>query len=223
MKTDEQIQAKIQKALHFQPALNPSQIGVTVTDGIVTLSGIVDSFAKKIEAENVCKSIAGVKAIVLNVEIHFSDSLEVSDFQIAEAVLMALKSNSYIPYPKVRVRVGEHILRLDGELEFNYQREAVINAVKNIKGIKEIVNHIKIKSESVDAIEKQHIIDALQDNWAIDNRGIDVTIDESTVILTGSVSSFFQKEEATRIAFNAKGVNQVENKLFIDFDYSFCD
>lgn len=133
--------------------MNAAEIGVTAQDGVVSLTGVVDSYAKKMEAENAAKKVIGVKALVEKIEVNFPSSWSKTNVEIANEVLSALKSNWSIPNDKVTVKVEDGWVTLEGELHWNYQRESAKNAVNHLTGVKGIINNIKIKSESHDAIE----------------------------------------------------------------------
>jgi len=197
--------------------LNAAEIGVTVKDGVVTLTGIVDSYSKKSEAEEAAKKVAGVKAVVEKIEIKFCDTCKTSDNEIATEVLNAFKWNWEIPSEKVKVKVEAGWVSLDGNLNWNYQREAAKKAVSKLNGVKGVTNNIKIESETNDEIEKKDIENALGRNWSMDDTDIQVRVLGHKVILNGVVDSWYQKDEAGRIAWNAPGVWNVDNELLVDY------
>ena len=222
MKTNEDLQEDVQDAIKFQPLLHAAEIGVTVKDGIVTLSGIVDGYFKKTEAENAAKNVAGVKAVVENITIKYNNHSK-NDNEVAVEVLKALESSWSVPDDKVKVKVENGWVTLDGELPWNYQREAAKSAINYLSGIKGITNNIKIKSEVHDAIEQKAVENALARHWSINTKDIKVKVSGTNVILTGHVSSLYQKEEAAHIAWNTRGVWSVENNLVVEYEYSYVD
>ncbi len=219
MKSNEELQKDVQDAIKWEPLLHAAEIGVTTKDGVVTLSGTVSNFAKKLEAENAAKSVAGVKAVVEKIEIKYGTIGKKGDSEIAVEALNALKSNWEVPADKVKVKVENSWVTLDGELEWNFQKDAARKSVKNVPGITGVVNNIKIRSETNDAIEKRDIENALGRNWSIDDEDIEVKVSGNNVTLNGSVESIYQKDEAERIARNAPGVWTVDNELVVDFEY----
>ncbi len=223
MKTNEELQKDVQNAIKWEPLLNAAEIGVTVKDGIVSLTGVVDSYTKKLEAETATKNVAGVKAVIEKIEIKFSSSWNKSNTDIANEVLTALKSNWAVPDDKIKVKVEEGWITLDGELTWNYQREAAKDAIRYLAGVKGVTNNIKIKSESHDAIEQKQVEKALALNWSINTQNVKVKVSGTKVTLTGSVGSWYQKEEAGRIAWKTPGVWNVDNELAVEYDYSFVD
>jgi osmotically-inducible protein OsmY len=199
--------------------LNAAEIGVTVKDGVVSLTGVVDSYSKKLEAESAAKNVAGVKAVVEKIEIKISSSWNKTNLDIANEVTTALKSNWMIPQDKVKVKVEDGWITLDGELPWNYQREAAKNAVKNLSGVKGVTDNLKIKSETHDEIEKAKVEKALNLNWSLNSHNINVKVSGTKITLAGTVSSWYQKDEAERIAWNTPGVWSVDNELIVESAY----
>jgi osmotically-inducible protein OsmY len=221
MESNETLQKEVQESIKWEPLLNTVKIGVAAKDGIVTLTGVVDNFEKKLQAEQAAKNVRGVTAVVENIIIKVNNSLNKSDYEIANEVSKIFKSNLEFPIDKIKVKVEEGWITLEGQSNWNYQKIVAENSIKNILGLKGISNNITIKPESHDAIEKTNIERAFERNWTIHNLNIKVSVVGTTVILTGTVNSLQQKEEAGRIAWNAPGVWKVDNELLIDYKYSF--
>ena len=223
MKNNEQLQKDVQDAIKWQPLLNAAEIGVTVKDGIVSLTGVVDSYSKKSEAECAAKNTAGVTAVIEKIEVKVPNSWSKNNTEVANEVLKALKNRWDLPQDKVKVKVEAGWITLTGELNWNYQKEAARDAIKDLMGVTGVTNNITIKSESNDPIEKADIEAALLRNWSFYNNDIHVKVNDHKATLTGSVGSIYQKEEAGRIAWNAQGVYQVDNELVVEYDYSLVD
>ncbi len=217
MKNNSELQTDVQDAIKWEPLMHAAEIGVTVKDGVVTLTGTVDSYGKKLEAEKAAKNVSGVKAVVEKIEVEFPHSWSRTDNDIAVEVLNALKSNWIIPAEKVKVKVENGLVTLDGELHWNFQREAAKTAVRYLSGVKGLTDNIIIKSETHDEIEKTSVESALKRNWNINDNDIRVQATGHTIKLTGSVNSWFQKDEAARMAWDAPGVWSVENELAVDY------
>ena len=216
MKTNEELQQDVEDAIKWEPSLNAAEIGVTAKDGIVTLTGIVNSYAKKLEAEDAAKNVAGVKAMVEKIDIKFGVSGVKNDNDVASEVVNAFKLSWEVPEDNLKVKVEHGWVSLAGDVEWNYQKEAAKKAIKNLAGVKGVTNNITIKSESLDEIERKDIERAFVRSWAIDNRDIQVEVSGNRVTLNGTVNSLYQKDEAGRIAWNAPGVWSVDNELVVD-------
>jgi osmotically-inducible protein OsmY len=188
----------------------------------MTITGIVDSYAKKMEAEQAAKKVIGVKALVENIEVRFPSSWSKSDVEVANEGLIGLKTNWSVPNDKVSVKVENGWVTLEGELHWNYQREAAKNAVNYLSGVKGVTNNIKIKSETHDEIEQKDVENAIARSWKVDDDNINVAVSGTTVTLTGTVSSWYQKEEAARITWGTPGIWHVKNELAVDHYYSFA-
>ncbi len=224
MRSNSDLQKDVQNAIKWEPLMNAAEIGVTVKDGVVTLTGVVDSYSKKMEAEAAAKNVVGVKAVVEKIEIKYSNTWsKKDDNEVANEVLNAFKWNWQVPNDKIKIKVEKGWVTLEGELNWNYQREAAKDAVRNLLGVTGVTNNIKIKSETHDAIEKMDIENALTRNWSVSDQDIRVKVDGSKVTLEGIVNSPYQKEEAERIAWNAPGVWNVDNLLAIEYALSLID
>lgn len=221
MKNNSALQTDVQNAIKWEPLLNAAEIGVTAKDGIVSLTGVVDSYAKKVEAENAAKKVIGVRALVENIEVRFSNDWSKTNEEIAKEVVDALQSNWSVPNDKVTVKVEDGWVTLEGELVWNYQREAAKNAINYLTGVKGVTNNIKIKSDIKDAVEKVDVENAIARNWSVDDSDINVEVSGRTVTLTGTVDSWHQKEEAGKIAWKTPGIWSVKNELAVDYEYAF--
>ncbi len=217
MKKNSELQTDVQNAIKWEPLLNAAEIGVTAKDGVVSLTGVVDCFAKKMEAENAAKRVIGVKALVEEIEVVLPSSFTKTNEEIAHEVLTALNANWSVPKDKVTVKVEAGWVTLEGELPWNYQKEVAESSVYYLMGVKGVTNNIKIKSESHDVIEKRDVEAAIARSWSVDDRDITISVTGTTVTLNGTVNSWYQKEEAGRIAWNTPGIWHVKNDLAVDY------
>ena len=219
MKTDTQLQQDVMAQLKWEPTLSASQIGVSAKDGVITLTGTVDGYAKKTEAEDAVKRVVGVKAVVEKIEIKYpSNWAKKDDNDIAAEIVNAFKWNWEIPTGKVKAKVEKGWVSLDGELPWKFQSEAAAKAVRALEGVAGVSNNIKIKSTTDEAIEKADIESALERNWSVSDKDIHVKVSGHKATLTGTVDSWYQKDEAGRIAWNAPGVWTVENELLVEYE-----
>lgn len=218
MKNNEELQKDVQDAIKWEPLLSAAEIGVIAKDGVITLTGVVDCYAKKIEAEEATKKVTGVKAVVEKIEIKFDGMGRKNDNEIASDALSALKWNWGVSNDKVKIKVEDGWVSMEGELHWNFQKESAQRSIKNIFGVKGVTNNITIKSETHDEVEKKGIERALKRNWSINDNNIQVQVSGKVVTLNGTVRSTYQRDEAERIAWNAPGVWLVTNALVVDYN-----
>jgi osmotically-inducible protein OsmY len=217
MKSNQELQTDVQNAIKWEPLLHAAEIGVTVNDGVVSLTGIVDSYVKKMEAENAAKRVVGVKAIAEEIEVKLHDSYIKSDADIAANALGGLEASWLVPHHRIKVLVEKGWVTLEGDVPWNYQKDAANKAVVFLSGVRGVSNNLKIKSDLNDGIETERIIEALDNSWALDECDIRVEVKNSSVTLTGIVNSWYERDEAARIAWNTPGVTEVENNLVVDY------
>jgi osmotically-inducible protein OsmY len=222
MKTDDQIKRDVMDELLWEPLLLASEIGVAVKSGVVTLSGIVDSYAKKLSAERAAKRVSGVKVVALDIQVGVSPRFAKSDTEIAEAVLNALKWHTAVQENNIKIKVEDAIVKLEGEVEWEYQRNNAKLAIENLSGVKAVINLITVKPKiSADDLEKK-ISAAFHRNATLDAGKIMVKVSGNRVILNGSVRSFAESDDAEDAAWAAPGVLNVENNLeIVEPEYAF--
>ena len=222
MKTDSQIQQDVMDQLKWEPYLNAAQIGVAVKNGIVTLSGQVDTYSKKLIAENAAKKISGVKAIAEDIQIGVSPAYNKTDAEIAEAVLNALKWHTAVQEEKIKVKVEDGYVRLEGEVEWNFQRKNAAAAIENLAGVRSVINLITVKPKITASDIQDKINEAFKRSATIDAGKITTEVIGSKAILRGKVRSFAEKEDAENAAWFAPGITAVESKIEIEVpEYSF--
>lgn len=217
MKTDYEIKDDVLAELLWQPNIDETKIGVIVEDGVVTLSGVVDSYTKKVAAEKAVKSVKGVKAVALDIEVKYGTDYKKTDKEIAKAVVNALAWDTSVPEEKVSVKVEDGWVYLSGELKWFYQKEAAKKAVENLLGVKGVINSIQIK-QAVEPTEiKEKITKAFERSAEVNAKNISISVDGHTVTLRGTVNSIAEKDEAQRAAYFAPGVYEVKNELVVKY------
>ncbi|OXG07021.1 osmotically-inducible protein OsmY [Flavobacterium araucananum] len=217
-KSNDILRKEVMEAIKWEPVLQSSKIQVSVQDGIVTLAGTVENYNQKKEAEHAIKDISGVKTIIDDVMVDLSYSAIRNDKEIANSVIKALKEKWVIPNHTLKVTVKEGWVTLEGVLHWNFQRKTADNAIRYLEGVRGVIDKIVIEAEIKNQLEKEIVEKALKRSWILDIGNIKVRVDGNTIFLSGIVSSIFQKEEAERIAWNTKGVWQVDNELFVELD-----
>ncbi len=214
-RTDVDIQADVLEELKWDMRVKPNEIGVAVKDGIVTLTGWVDTYLKKMAAESAAHRVPGVKAVANDIEVRLLSSAERTDTDLAAAVLNALKWDAAIPADKIEVTVSKGWVTLKGEVEFGFQRREAERAVQRLSGVKGVSNLITIKSLLSPTDLKQKIEKALVRNAETDARHITVEVQGSKVTLYGTVRSYAEKQAAADAAWSAPGVSEVDNRIVV--------
>lgn len=223
MKKDAQIKQDILDELVFLPDIDETQIGVIVEDGVVTLTGFVDSYPKKVAAEKAVRSVAGVQAVAEDIVVKYGDDYKKTDKEIAKAAVHALKWHASVPQEKVMVKVENGYIYLTGNLPWEYQQNAAKWAVQNLLGVKGVVNDIMIMPTVEPGNISGEIKKALERSANLEAKGIRVQVDGSTVQLKGRVHSHLERKLAEKSAYKAKGVTKVQNDIVVQLYPEFAD
>lgn len=222
MKSDIQVQKDVMDELKWEPYLNASEIGVAVKNGIVTLSGQVDSYYKKLLAERVAKRVAGVKAVAEDIQVGISPASHKTDAEIAEAVFTALRWHPAVQEEKIKIKVEDGTVILEGEVEWEYQRVNAKSAIENLTGVRSVVNLISVKPRIKALDIQQKINAAFMRSATIDAHKINIEVSGGRVVLNGTVRSLAEKEDAERAAWAAPGVTSLESNLHVEVpEYEF--
>jgi osmotically-inducible protein OsmY len=216
-RTDEQIQRDVLDEMKWDARVQPNEIGVAVRDGVVTLTGRVDSYAKKWVAEQATQRVRGVAAVASELEIELPSSAERDDADIAGAATRALEWDAFVPTGKVEVTVSNGWVTMRGEVEWEFQRRSAERGVRRLSGVRGVTNVIAVhpRAQPSSSGLKQLIETALIRTVETDAEQVAVVVEGSKVVLKGTVRSWMEKQEAERAAWSAPGVTAVDNRLIV--------
>ena len=215
MKTDSELKCDVENELKWEPSVNEAHIGVVANNCVITLSGHVATFAEKYAAEKASKRVYGVKAVADEIDVKLLGLKKPTDEDIAQACIIALKNNTSVPDEKIKITISSGRVSLSGELEWQYQREAAMNAVRFLPGVVSISNQMIVKSR----VSPKNLLDkikfAFHRSADIDARRITIDAIDGKVTLHGNVRSWAEKEEAQDVAWAAPGVMAVDNMITV--------
>jgi osmotically-inducible protein OsmY len=209
------LKKSVEQELNFEPSINAAEIGVSVKNGVVTLSGRVPSYWEKVAAERAAARVAGVKAVANELEVRLPGSSQRTDEDIAQAALDTLAWSVLVPHDRIKIKVSKGWVTLEGTVDWQYQKSAAEKAVRKLLGVVGVSNLIEVKPSVSKAEVKSSIEAALKRLAEIDANRIHVDTEDGKVVLTGTVRSWFEREEAERAAWAAPGVRAVEDRIAI--------
>ena len=214
MKLNKELQRNILEELQYEPSVDAAGIGVTVHDGVVTLNGAVNSYAEKTAAVHAAERCWGVRVVVDKLQVEIPAHHVRNDEDIARAVLNAFNWNVFIPQDRIKVKVENGWVTLEGKVGYKYQKMAAENAVNNLAGVKGVVSTITVMSAVATPQEvKSKIENALRRYAEVDAKEIKVDVLDGDVILRGKVRSWAERNEAEWAAWSAPGVHNVKDEL----------
>lgn len=213
MKTDVQLKKDVQAELEWDPSVNATQVGVAVKDGVVTLTGHLDTFAEKFAVEKAVQRVRGVQAIAVELDIKLAPGHQRSDSEIAAAAEQAFKWHALVPAERIKVKVEKGWVSLSGEVDWDFQRSEAQTAVRPLTGVVGISNNIVLKARTAPGDVSKRIREALTRQAERESEGITVDVSGTTVTLRGAVNSWAERAAAQGAAWSAPGVTSVINEL----------
>jgi osmotically-inducible protein OsmY len=213
MKTDAQLKKDVESELDWDASINAAHIGVTVNDAVVTLSGHLDSYAEKVAAERAVQRVSGVKAVAIELDVRLAAGHQRTDGEIAAAAESALRWHSLVPEERIKVSVEKGWITLSGQVDWDYQRSQAVKAVRPMTGVIGVIDNIALKPQVAPANITARIQDALKRQAEREAKGIDISVNGSTVTLKGQVHSWAERAAAQGAAWSAPGITSVVNQL----------
>jgi osmotically-inducible protein OsmY len=210
------LKKEVEAELEWEPSVDAAAIGVAVQDGIVILTGCVPSYEQKMAAQQAAARVAGVKAVVNDLEVGLPPADQRTDEELARAVTLALLSHVSVPPHRVKAVVSHGWVTLEGTVEWHYQREAAEQAVRPVRGIKGVINRIVVRPTTSTTVSKERIEAALKRSAEVEAQRITVETQGDTVTLRGQVRSLSEAQAAERAAWAAPGVAKVENAMTVN-------
>jgi len=216
-RTDEQIQRDVLAELKWDARVGPNEVGVIVKDGVVTLTGWLDSFTKKWAAREAAQRVSGVKAVADDIEVRLPSSAQRTDADIAAAARRALEWDTVVPVERIDITVSKGMVTLSGEVDWQYQKEDADRVVRRLTGVHGVVNLLTVRPlpHPSPTQLKQDIENALVRSAETDASRIQVEVRDGKVILKGTVRAWAERKEAERVAWRGTGVTAVENQIVI--------
>lgn len=220
MKTDLQVQKDVLSELRSEPALNAAALGVTVHNGIVTLSGEVAVYTQKLDAVKATARAKGVRAVANDIRVFPSDSCIRTDTELAHDIFKALEWTVAVQEDQIDITVENGVVVLEGEVDHDAQRQIAVKTIETMQGVRSVINKIKLRKTASAGDIEDRIRAAFRRSAVLDVSGIHVTVKNNKAILSGTVSSLSEKEDAERTARAAPGITDIENRIAVGLPYT---
>lgn len=211
--TDIRVRDAVLRQLEWDPEVDASGVGVTAKDRVVTLTGSIDTYSGKLAAERAAKRVRGVRAVANDIDVRLK--LERTDADIANDAVRSLEMRSTIP-ENVQAVVHNGYITLTGKGHWMFQKVHAEKAVRHIRGVRGVFNHIGIVPIAAERDVRQRIVDALSRNADVDAGRIKVGVEGEVAVLSGTVTTSFQREVAGRAAADAPGITFVDNRIAVE-------
>lgn len=214
-KTDKELQQDVMAELEWEPSVDHADIGVSVHEGVVTLSGYVKSYPEKTAAEKAARRVAGVKAIAEEIKVRHATDPKMADHEIAKRILDMFAWNVSIPNDAIKVKVEHGWVTLTGDVDWFYQAEEARKAAGGVKGVVGVTNFVEVKQRPLGSDVRNRIVAAIKRQADLDAASITVATEGGTVKLGGKVKAWQERAIAERAAWSAAGVTRVEDNIAV--------
>lgn len=216
MKTDSELKIDVLAELSWDPLVPEARVGVAVNEGVVTLTGHLDSYAEKVATKRAAERVSGVKAIAMELEVIPVGIHKRSDTEIAAAAQHALSWSTAVPQNRIQLSVEKGWVTLNGEVDWNFQRKGAERLIRPLKGVVGITDNIRIKEMAVPSNLTTRIQDALTRQAVREAKRIEIMVDGGVVTLRGRVHSWAESSAAEGVTWSAPGVTRVNNQLVVE-------
>jgi osmotically-inducible protein OsmY len=213
--SDLELRRAILDELEFQPHIDARAIGVAVEDGVVCLTGHVCTYAEKFAAERAVKNVKGVKALAEEIEVRVPGELAVGDEVVASRCVDVLHWNSVVADEHIQIKVQQGWVTLEGNVNWQYQREAAESTVRKLVGVVGINNFLVVKPIASPEDIKTQVEAAFSRNAQLNTRHIRVSVEGNSVKLEGHVHFWVERKAAENAAWAVPGVSRVDNHILI--------
>lgn len=211
------IRKEVLQELKWDTRVGDASVEVEVNKGVVTLVGAVDSYAKKVAAQEAAHRVRGVLDVVNEIHIRMPSSRERTDMEIAEAVRRALEWDVLLPHDEIEMTVSEGWVTLEGKVPYLADREQAARLIRNLTGVRGITNKLVVTTTEQTSQEiRKSIEDALERRAIREADSIHIEITEGVACLTGRVHNWNEKQAVLGAASHAPGVKKVEDHLQIN-------
>ena len=215
MRTDMELQRDVTNELRWDPSVRDEEIAVAAREGVVTLGGTVDSYAVKVAALRAAERVGGVRAVADDLAVKLPATSRRSDTELAHQVVSVLRWHVLVPEDRVKARVEQGWVTLEGEVEWEFQRRMARRAVENLTGVLGVTNLVALEPRASALDVSRRIKDALRRRAELDARMIEVEATGGAVTLHGTVQSWAERRQAEQAAWSTPGVTRVDDRLVV--------
>lgn len=211
--TDVRIRDAVMRQLEWDAQVDASEIGVTAKDGTVTLTGLIDTYSGKLAAERAARRVRGVRGVANDVDVRLR--LERTDTDIARDAVRALELRGTVP-EGVQAAVHNGHVTLTGRAGWVFQKIDAEKAVRHIRGVRGVSNHIEVAPHAAGRDVHRRIVQSLHEIADVNAKHVTVDVSGAVAVLTGTVSTWLQRDAAERAAANAPGISHVDNRIVVE-------